>query len=263
MSSRITPPSADTDSTSRRRWTLVTAAIILALIAVAAIVALLTSGNDDQGAPPAPTPNPTATGSASVPTEEPTPTTSGPQRCNLPAGDQTIPTTPIHGAQWSLVNRVAVPEAPAYGPQLRDSDGLRRCFAHSPTGAVYALYNYIAAMSPKNDNSGEQTFAVLRRIMTPGPNRDRYIEWLRTAEDPNPGDDTSVQLAGFKVIDATADRASILIAAQAGNGYASSTWTLTWQGDDWRVVAPKPGEMAGDPYTTIPDLTGFVPWQGA
>jgi hypothetical protein len=257
MSSRITPPSADTGS-SGRRWTLAAAGIVLLAI-IACGLYLFANRGDNPGS--APTPSAPATEpTTTAPTDQPTLTPSG--QCNLPAGNQTIPTTPIHGAQWSLVYKYAVPSAPAFGPQLRDKDGLRRCFAHSPTGAVYAMYNYFVAMSPPNDATGEQTFSVLRRIMTPGPNRDRYIEYLKTAADTG-NSDVSAQLAGFKVLDATANRATILVAGQSGSGYVSSAWTLVWQSGDWKVVAPKPGEFAGDPYTTLPDLTGFVPWRGA
>ncbi|WP_329484300.1 hypothetical protein OG555_19320 [Kribbella sp. NBC_01484] len=180
----------------------------------------------------------------------------------LLTGSQTIPSTPIHGAQWSLVNQAAVPGAEAYGPQVTDPDGLRRCFAHSPVGAVFAFNNFIAAMSAPDDPTGAKTFPVLQRIMTAGENRDRYIEWLKTADDPG-SSGGGVQLVGFKVLDATTDRVTMLVAGEAGGGFASSTWTLVWQTDDWKVVAPQPGEKAGDPYTTLQDLTGFVPWRGA
>ncbi|WP_406054504.1 hypothetical protein [Kribbella sp. NBC_00889] len=260
MSSRITPPSADNDSTSRRRWTLVLAALVLVVVVVGAILVLVNRDDQPEATPP-PTAQPTGSTSASQPTEQPS-ATAGPQKCDLPAGRQTIPATPIHGATWDLVNRVAVPGANNLGPQRTDPDGVRRCFAHSPTGAVYAMYNYFAAMSPPGDDSGEITFGVLRRIMTAGPNRARYFDYLRNAPDPG-SSEGGVQLVGFKVLDATADRATMLIAGQAGAGYVSTTWTLVWQDDDWKVLAPQPGEMAGAPYSPIADLTGFVPWRGA
>lgn len=262
MSSRITPPSADTDSTSRRRWTLIIAAVLLVIVLIGAILLIASRGDDPQTAPP-PGSQPTGTSTgepSSAPSE--TPSSTGPRKCDLPAGPQTIPATPIHGAKWTLVNRYAVPSASDFGPQITDPDGLRRCFAHSPTGAVYAMYNHFAAMSPPDSTSAEATFSVLRRIMTPGPNLDAYIQYLKTADDSG-GSNTSVQLAGFKVLDATANRVTMLVAAQANGGYGSSTWTLTWSGGDWKVVSPKQGERAGEPYTSLADLTGFVPWQGA
>jgi hypothetical protein len=261
MSSRVTPPSADTGGATRRKSTLVIAAVVLLAIIGCAIFLTANRGKDTTTTPP-PAPTGTAPNTSTEPSTPPSSSTPGTTTCSLRAGSQQIPNTPIHGASWSLVNQVAVPGADAYGPQVTDSDGLRRCFAHSPVGAVFAAYNFIAAMSPPNDPAGAKTFPVLRQIMTAGENRDRYIEWLRTAEDPG-SSDGGVQLAGFKILDATTDRVTLLVAMQAGSGFASSTWTLVWQDGDWKVLAPRPGERAGDPYTTLQDLTGFVPWRGA
>jgi hypothetical protein len=187
--------------------------------------------------------------------------TSGTAGCSLPAGDQQIPRTPPQGTSWVLVNMVAVPGTEAYGPQLTDG-GLRRCFAHSPGGAVFAAYNFIAAMSLPDDPDGAKTFPILRRVMTPGANLESYIKWLPTQPDTS-GGGGGVQMVGFRVLDATADRVTLLVAGQAGGGYASSTWTMVWQDGDWKVVSPQPGEMAGAPYTSLSDLSGFVPWRGA
>ncbi|MFG1913073.1 hypothetical protein [Kribbella sp. NPDC048928] len=264
MSSRITPPNADTGRGGGRRWTLTLSALVLLVIVGCVLFLLANRGkNNDTTSPPASTPQ-QSTGPSTGPSGAPSTGQSspgGPATCSLPAGSQQVPNTPIHGASWSLVNQVAVPGADAYGPQVSDSDGLRRCFAHSPVGAVFAVYNHIAAMSIPNDSTGAKTFPILRRIMVPGKNLNSYIEWLKTA--PDSGDGTGVQLAGFKVLDATADRVTLLVAAQAGAGYASSTWTMVWQGGDWKVEPPQAGEMAGAPFSPLQDLTGFVPWRGA
>lgn len=263
MSSRITPPAADTGSAGRR-WTLALAGIVVLAIIACAIFLLANRDGDTSGATNQPSANqpytPPSDPGLADPTERPSEQPKG--RCDLPAGDQTIPTTPIHGTQWSLVFRHAVPSSPRFGPQVVDQDGLRRCFAHSPAGAVYAAYNHIVSMSPPDDVSDDQAFSILRRIITAGPDRDAYFRYLETAPD-SPDDDTVVQLVGFKVLDATKNRVTVLVAAQAGTAYVSSTWTLVWQDSDWKVRAPKAGERAGDPYTSIPDLTGFVPWRGA
>jgi hypothetical protein len=261
MSSRVTPPSADTGGATRRKSTLVIAAVVLLAIIGCAVFLLANRGKDTTTTPP-PALTGTAPNTATEPSTPQSSSTPGTTTCSLRAGSQQIPNTPIHGASWNLVNQVAVPVADAYGPQVTDNDGLRRCFAHSPVGAVFAAYNFIAAMSPPNDPDGAKTFPILRRIMTPGANLDAYIEWLRTAPDDD-GDTSGVQLVGFKVIDATTDRVTLLVAGQAGSGYASSTWTLVWQGDDWKVLAPAPGGRSGEPFTPLQDLTGFVPWRGA
>lgn len=265
MSSRITPPNADTGRGGGRRSTLTLAALVLLVIAGCLLFLLANRGkNNDTTSPPAVTPQP-STGASTGPSGEPSTGQSSPAgtaTCSLPAGSQQVPDTPIHGAAWSLVNQLAVPAAAAYGPQVTDPDGLRRCFAHSPVGAVFAAYNHIGSMSIQNDSTGAKTFPILRRIMVPGQNLNSYIEWLKTAPDDS-GDASGVQMAGFKVLDATDDRVTLLVAAQAGEGYASSTWTMVWQNGDWKVLPPQPGERAGAPFSPLQDLTGFVPWRGA
>lgn len=257
MSSRVTPPSADTGGATRRTSSLIVAVVVLLAIIGCALFLLANRGNDNNTTNPAASTAPTGGQSSAGPESA---SSSEPPTCSIRAGSQQIPNTPIHGASWSLVNMVAVPGADAYGPQVTDNDGLRRCFAHSPVGAVFAAYNYIAAMSPPNDPDGAKVEPILRRIMT-DKNLDSYIEWLKTA--PDDGDTSGVQLVGFKVLDAATDRVTLLVAGQSGGGYASSTWTLVWRGKDWKVLPPQPGEQAGAPFTPLQDLTGFVPWRGA
>ncbi|MFD7161163.1 hypothetical protein ACFV9C_41720 [Kribbella sp. NPDC059898] len=241
------------------------APIAMAALVVGLLIVLANRGGADHAAIP-PAPMSPDGGSATGPAARPSPTDSvSATACSLPAGGQTVPSTAIIGASWSLVNQVAVPGADAYGPQWTDPDGLRRCFAHSPVGAVCAAYNHLASMSIQNDTTGAKTFPILRRIMVPGKDLESYILWLQTApEDTSDTDGTvGVQLTGFKILDATGDRVTLLVAAQAGAGYASSTWTMVWLGGDWKVRPPQPGERAGEPYTAIHDLSGFVPWRGA
>ncbi|MEU4607522.1 hypothetical protein AB0F43_31440 [Kribbella sp. NPDC023972] len=175
--------------------------------------------------------------------------------------DQSMPTVSGPDASWDMVNGVRVPGAASYGPHVKDADGLRRCYARSPIGALFAAYNYIVAMSPADDESGEKTFSVLRRIMSPGQNRDLYFDYLRDADDPTTNDHSELELVGYSYVTASPDRAVIIIAARAGAGYASSWWRLNWQDGDWKVEAPQPGQLAGDPYDGLTDLAGFVPWR--
>ena len=65
---------------------------------------------------------------------------------------------------WEVSRRVVVPRSAAYGPASSDPDGFRRCFAHSPTGAVYAAYNAIAATADQR-----RSIATVGKLMLPGP----------------------------------------------------------------------------------------------
>ena len=64
--------------------------------------------------------------------------------CGLPAGNQ----DPVVGpprASWALVGTIAAPAVEHVGPGVFDGRD-RRCFAHSPVGALVAAAN-IAALS--------------------------------------------------------------------------------------------------------------------
>jgi hypothetical protein len=177
----------------------------------------------------------------------------------LPPGSQAVPNTPIHGAEWSLINGFAVPADPEFGPQQRDKDGLRRCFAHSPTGAVYAVYNLIAALNLDDESAYP---AVARRVMVPGPALEAHLRDF-AQNPPSSSSDRQVEFGGFRVVDASANRATVLVGFSVGGAYLSTTWTVVWSGGDWKLRPPAAGEDPGDPATSVPDLTGFVPWRGA
>ncbi|WP_460651929.1 hypothetical protein [Kribbella endophytica] len=193
---------------------------------------------------------------------EPKASVSSGAPCKSSAVEDDIPTTPIPNTEWSEVYGVAVPSTTQFGPWTKDSDGLRRCFAHSPAGAVTAAYNYLVAMSPPDEVGDEQEFSVLRRVIAAGPDREHYFDYLRSAED-QPDTGLRMQLIGFYFVTATANRAIVVLAAHVGDAYVSSRWTLEWVGDDWLVAAPKRGEVVGQPYTRISDTTGFIPWSAA
>ena len=175
--------------------------------------------------------------------------------CGLPVGDQGVPVEAPVVDGWEVNRRVVVPRSSAYGPGKQDRDGFRRCFAHSPTGAVFAAYNVIAAMADQH-----QALATVGKLMLPGPETDALLKQLRketAGESSNP-----IQIAGFRVLDATPDRATVLLAMPVETAYMTATFTLVWHVDDWRLVPPPPGSALGAPYAQQRDLSGFVSWSG-
>ena len=213
------------------------------------------------------TPGPGSSGSGdpaltgtTVPAAPDAPASAGPgdagaSACGLPDGDQGMPVSAPAVDGWEVSRRVVVPRSAVFGPGKVDQDGFRRCFAHSPSGAVYAAYNAIAAM-------GDQAKGIdtVGKLMLPGPDRDALIRELR-AETP---DDVSepTQLAGYRVLDASRDRATVTLALPVESEYVSATLTFVWQSGDWRLVPPAPGESVGAPYSQHADLDGFVAWSG-
>ncbi|MEU4390858.1 hypothetical protein [Kribbella sp. NPDC023855] len=180
----------------------------------------------------------------------------GAERCRVRYGDQGVPSGKGPGVDgWEVSRRVVVPRSAAYGPGKTDSDGFRRCFAHSPTGAVYAAYNVIAALADQT-----KAVATARKLMLPGRETDILIEQLATESGDTSSEPT--QLAGYRVVDASRDRVTIMLALPVESQYMSATITLTWYAGDWRLVPPPSGSPVGAPYSQHRDLDGFVAWSG-
>jgi hypothetical protein len=175
--------------------------------------------------------------------------------CNGAAGDQTVPEKAPAVDNWEVSSRIVVPRSSTYGPAATDPGGFRRCFAHSPTGALYAAYSAYAAIAEQDD-----VVATARKLMVPGPDTDALIRELQ-ADDSASGYSVP-QLAGYHVIDAGPDRVSLMLATSVDSNYMSLTLTLVWDHGDWRLQPPAVGEPVGAPFAQHRDLSDFVAWSG-
>ncbi|TCO46068.1 hypothetical protein EV646_10789 [Kribbella antiqua] len=175
--------------------------------------------------------------------------------CALPDGDQAIPSKAPSVDGWDVSRRVVVPRSASYGPAKTDTDGFRRCFAHSPTGAVFAAYSAVAALADQR-----QAIPTVQKLMVPGPNTQALIREL-TKEEPSTDSEAS-QLAGYRILDADQDRATIMLAVPVESAYMSLTLTLIWHANDWHLQPPPPGEPVGAPYSQHRNLNDFVAWSG-
>jgi hypothetical protein len=175
--------------------------------------------------------------------------------CNRATGDQSVPEQPPAVDGWEVSSRIVVPRSSGFGPAKTDADGFRRCFAHSPTGAVYAAYSAYAAMADQDN-----VVATARKLMVPGPGTDALIRELQT--DQSASGYTVPQVAGYRVIDASADRVSLMLATSVNSAYMSLTLTLVWHDGDWLLQPPAAGEPVGAPFAQHRDLSDFVAWSG-
>jgi hypothetical protein len=175
--------------------------------------------------------------------------------CGLPAGDQTVPSTPPATDGWDVSRRVVVPRSSTYGPGKTDSDGFRHCFAHSPTGAVFAAYSAMAAMADQS-----KVVPTVKKLMLPGSSTDSLLREVSTTD---PSSDTStVQVVGYRIIDAGQDRVTVMLAMPVESVYMSANLTLVWHQGDWRLQPPPPGGAVGAPFSQHRDLGDFVKWSG-
>lgn len=226
---------------------IIAAALVVALIAATLVIFLVIPNGNEEATPQ---PAPVNTGTSS-PTS--TAMQAGKSICGLPdSGATALGAAPE--TKWELVGTMAAPTDPKIGPGKVDAQGIRSCFAHSPTGALYAAVNLWALGS---DPSKER--AIADKLAAKGPGRDAGMKAPQTQA---PSTAIKIQIAGFNV-SYTADQAVVELAFKADNGaLASVRTTLLWQDGDWKGVVADNGQPLEQPLQ-IRDLSGVIPWSGA
>lgn len=259
----------------------VASAIVIGAVVVCVIVFLVlgrTGGDDQPGAgaspsltesPGQPTEQPSDEPSEppATPGETPTSTPVTPPPVNNAAGgckaknpDQRIPRAAPPAVSWQFDTDMLIPLQAQGGPASTDANGLRYCFAHSPTGAVLA-----AMVTLGQIRNPELTRTVLERRIAPGAGRTKALSENRTSPTPQKEVGEAPQFTGFKVIDYLPGRAIVTLAVQVDfRSVASLPVTLLWQGGDWKVVLQADGSFNG---AVAPDilgsLDGYVRFGGA
>lgn len=231
---------------------------LLGIVALAGILLAATHGNN-----PAPS-TPPASHASNPPDVPPaSPPGSGPgsashndspaantTTCSLPPGNQAVPSTsPPPNSHWKLVGSMEAPTDPdTYGPQ-RTHGIWRTCFAHSPTGALYAAINFYA------EDTAAPNLEVERRLLADGPLKNGTLR-----DDKNqPSIDVNgpLHVVGYAYAAYSPQTAALTIGFRLINGkLLSIPTTMIWQHGDWRVATPPKGQRV-DP---LPDLTSYVRW---
>jgi hypothetical protein len=241
-------------------WTrpgFITSAIVIAFIIIAGVVIAIATHHTTPGTagPTAATPTPTtpatttAAGSDSV--------------CGLPAGTGSILTTAPNGTEWKLVGSMAAPFDVAVGPGAASS-GIHTCFAHSATGALYAAVNLIADLSAPDAN----TLAIVKARTAKGTGYDAAVA-LTQGNDPMPGGTGGspiYQVAGFRYLDYTDNRATLEVIVRLTNGSAAGSVasvpvTMAWQDGDWKRVVQPDGTIPEG--SNLDPSASYVHWSGA
>ncbi len=174
--------------------------------------------------------------------------------CTLPPGNQTVPVTAPESS-WTLVGAMAAPTAPrSFGPGNM-KDGVRVCFAHNPTGALYALASFFAEATRVPQTELYQQLAADTPARAVALARSQGDTQLLQAEDGDPG---TVSIAGFQYGDYTPALASItLVLAGPSGELAALPCSLEWQRGDWRFVIPASQQLGA---SVVSSMNGFVAW---
>lgn len=223
---------------------IVSAALIVALIAAVIVIVFFPRNNGSGAAsPPSGSASVAASPSASRATDE--------SICGLPASEQTaLGTAPA--SDWELVGSFAAPTSPdEHGPGVV-SNGLRSCFSHDVTGALYAAAN-IAALA----TTGKEE-AIYRELSVPSPAQQQALERITPTAVAS---DLSVQIAGFQITNYTGQSAVIRLGIRGSNAInLDYPVPLEWHNGDWKLVVPPTGDLG---VREIANFTGFISWSGA
>lgn len=233
---------AETDSRNPFNFWWAAAAGFLVLVVVGAVVLGFQLGKaGDEEAPVAET----------SPAEEPTrPSASESEaprgearECGTLSADQDYPTE-APPTEWETYgsSSMTVPVSEEYGPVKRD-DALWECYAHSPTGAVYAGLGLIASFSI----GGEYEAAI------DSPEAESAL----TNEAAEAGA-SFPSFSGFRIDEYTDDAARITYLGQQDEYTVGIAFSVKWdsQADDWRLDWSRP-----DGFEENPSPDQFVMWE--
>ncbi|WP_406332410.1 hypothetical protein [[Kitasatospora] papulosa] len=224
-------------------------ALFLAVVLVTGAVVVFTSDSDPQE-PAAAGPTASAGGSGS-----PSPTATG--DCpDLPTSTDIPRTAPE--AEWGLVSTVAVPTSKTAGPAVVEGD-LARCFAHSPTGALFAA----AQIGTRYPFTKDWEKVVERQTYGDGKQLllDKRRAYEATAEPIAPVPGELGQFAGFQFVTYTPQTAVLQMVSRFEAGTMQvSTVTMQWDDGegDWLYEIPS----VTPPQKVVENLDGYVVWGG-
>jgi len=238
------------DTESRNPFTsrgFIFGAIIFGALVLAAVLLAVTSldaGGGQSTAAPATSATPTALATADSAAES---------VCGLTGYEESGTLSSAPETEWTIVGTMAAPERADVGPGVIGDDGVRSCYAHTVEGALFATANLWAM-----GTNASLTTPVLEQLVVPGPGRDIAL----ATEYGSSSNGVSAQIAGFKVLSYTGDRATIDTAFTLNNGTLSSgAQELQWSDGDWKVVLTDDGQPSYRPVA-LQSLGGYIVWGG-
>lgn len=176
--------------------------------------------------------------------------------CGLSAGSQAVPVQPPE-VEWELVGAIAVPADPAIGPGLLE-DGLRRCYAHNPTGALFGGINFIAQANMSD--TPEAAAQTIRELAARGPGRDLALQVVQEEPAGGSGDDPPLAVAGYSFFNYSENLTTFDVLFQAGvDGFVRIPVTMRWEDGDWRYQIAGTGEPF-DGLEALSSAAGHTRW---
>lgn len=226
----------------------IAAAIVVVLVVVLGIVLVIVNANEDD-----PGPTPTSTGTSAAPTTDPTAAAGGESVCGLDGDVLTGTVTTAPEAEWKFQGTIGYPTSRTYGPGETTPEGVRSCFQHSPTGALFMAANAVAQGSDPSTST-----AWASEALADGRYRD---ELLAQVSGGTSSEGTRLSIAGFRILNYDGETARIdlgtKVSSEGQNLTMSAVYELVWQAGDWKISSDVQAPIDA---ASIPDLAGYVTW---
>ncbi|GAA2606623.1 MULTISPECIES: hypothetical protein [Streptomyces] len=179
-----------------------------------------------------------------------------PRGCRTDDSGGSVPKNPPTGITWHMVGLVRVPVSAEAGPTRMDEE-LWWCFAHTPLGAVLAAHTITSEISEKHWRT------VLDRQIVAGRGRDVF-EFMREIEPDTvrgSAGESVAKAAGFSVTSYSDSAAEVELLMRTSSGYTASTFSMRWNGGDWKVL-PSPNGALHSEASPVANPRGYVLWKG-
>lgn len=175
--------------------------------------------------------------------------------------DMVAPPAPV----WSRDGGTAVPSHPDVGPAF--TSPVSWCYAHSPTGALFAAANYVAqmqaiGMTPVDEISlarygaadSAARASLISRFAAVGTGEVRapVLEGSRVAPP---------QFVAYHVVAYTPLAAQLQIVSAWNDSLSAVNYNLVWQAGDWKLDLPLDGAFPSVAVELPLDTTHWIPWK--
>lgn len=158
---------------------------------------------------------------------------------------------------WEAIGASDAPTSEQMGPGLVDADGLRRCYARTPAGAVLAASNIVAMGAEP-----AMVRPMLERAVMPGPGQDVALAAL-DAQIGSTQVTVRYDLTAARLVSYDGTRALVDVGiATTDQLYLSQILTLEWSGGDWLVALTTDGQL-GSAMGKVSSFAGYVPLREA
>lgn len=219
----------------RAAWIAVAVLVVAALVAAVGVGWIIGTGDRDEDPP-------TATQGESAGPDSSAAGGGGDSVCGLPDGGQEVPAEGPE-AQWQTLQGHTVPSSEKFGPG-ETKGGDRACFAHSPTGALFAALN-TGRVLPKEH---------LLKHITDGPRKDAVEE----APEQTVAPDSRTSVRGFKLEVISRDEVLVRpVYSTDGDAPYEVPVRMVWQEGDWMIDG---SDDARSEPAVVDSLEGYVTW---